>query len=370
MSWVKRTLAPALGSGIGPAIVALLLGLAACSEGCAHELPVTASSSDEDSHGMSAEQLEQLLWPSTDDRWEPIPEREKVALEKLVVELLERAEAGYFGAARVARVQRLLADTGLELRVVELRSDKAGPNVGDDQVGESLWVLTEPADDRRGRGSYVVRLGELDPRRRGGVEHLLQAPHSRFDKYSGVVALGLFVERDIGVQPPRALFVNSSHRYRKLDGSRVRLEPHGRNPADAAHQAQHPFARVTARALRERRIAVVQVHGFERDFTIGDPEVIVSSGVMRPSKASEGTVRRLRQAFPQLAIAHYGLDTVRLGGETNMQGQAARTEKRCFVHIETAESLRKQLLDDRAARRRFAAAVFGADGEELRGGCR
>jgi hypothetical protein len=315
---------------------------------------------------MTVEQLEDLLWPDTKDRWNPVPERELVALENLVVVLLERAEVGYFGAARVGRVQRLIAEAGLELRVVEVELP-AGEGM---RSVETLWVLIEAADDRRGRGTYVFRIGALEPRRRGRVEHLLEAPHSRFDKHSGTIALGLFIERDVGVQPPRALFVNSSHRYRQFDGSRMRLEPATRNPADAAHRADHPLARATALALRERPIVVVQLHGFERDLEIGDPEVIVSSGVIDPSKTSAATRARLREAFPDSSIAHYGVDTERLGGETNVQGRAARIERRCFIHIETSESLRDQLRRDREARRRFAAAVFGADGEELRGGCK
>jgi hypothetical protein len=356
MSWTKRGLAPAFG--------AVMLGLAACSEGgCAHELPVTVAPTDTI---MTVEQLEDLIWPDTKDRWNPVPERELVALEKLVVALLERAEAGYLGAAQVGRFQRLIAEAGLELRVVEVQLP-AGEGM---RSVETLWVLIEAADDRRGRGTYVFRIGALEPRRRGRVEHVLQAPHSRFDKYSGTIALGLFVERDVGVQPPRALFVNSTHRYRQFDGSRVRLVPATRNPADAAHRTDHPLARATASALRERPIAVVQLHGFERNFEIGDPELIVSSGVPRPSKTSAATRDRLREAFPDSSVAHYGVDANRLGGETNVQGRAARTERRCFIHIETCESLRQQLRSDREARRRFAAAVFGADGEELSGGCK
>jgi hypothetical protein len=340
-----------------------MLGLAACSEGCVRELPVTVPSRDVE---VSVEQLEDLLWPVTEDRWRPVPERELVAIEKLVSVLLGRAESGYLGATQVGRVQRLLIESGLELRVVELGLEHGH--------SESLWVLTEPADDRRGRGSYVFRVGKLDPRadqRLGDrVEHLLQAPHSRFDKYTGKIAVGLFVEREIGVKPARALFVNSSHRYRQLDGTRTRQAQAELNPADAAHQPNHPFARATALALHKHPLAVVQLHGFERDLTIGDPDVIVSSGVRRPSETSEGTLRRLREAFPDLAMAHYGVDVERLGGETNEQGRAARTERRCFVHIETSEPLRKLLRSEREARRRFAAALFGADGEELRGGCK
>ncbi|PRQ07696.1 hypothetical protein [Enhygromyxa salina] len=352
---------------------AAAVGLAACCVGwvgCVHEPPVTASPGARASmeETLTVEQLDDLLWPKTDDRWEPVTERELVALESLVVMLLERADAGYFGAAKLARAQRLLAETGLELRVVEVRLDPNGALEGE-SPSESLWVLSEPPGDRRGRGSYVFRVGELEPRRRGRIEHLLQAPHSRFDKYTGEIALGLFIERDIGVQPPRALFVNSTHRYRQFDGTRELLVPPERNPADAAHQADHPLARATALALRNRRLALIQLHGFERDLVNDDPEVIISSGALRPSEASEGVLGRLRAAFPNLQIAHYGVDAARLGAETNVQGQAARTARRCFVHVEMSESLRQQLRTDRAARRRLAAALFGADNQELRHGC-
>ncbi|KIG13940.1 hypothetical protein DB30_07435 [Enhygromyxa salina] len=351
-------------------MAALLLALVSLSEACLHEVPVTEPASDHAAleETLNVEQLEQLLWPKTQDRWDPVTERELVALEDLVVTLLERAETGYFGPAKLARVERLLAVTALELRVVEVRLDPNG-NTSGDQQGEPLWVLSEPAHDRRGRGAYVFRIGQLDPRRRGGVEHLLQAPHSRFDKHTGALALGLFVERHVGVQPARALFVNSSHRYRQFDGTRDPVVPPSRNPADAAHRVDHPLARVTAVALRKRPIVVVQLHGFERDSALADPEMIISSGERHPSEASEGVLRRLRAAFPKLSIAQYGVDANRLGGETNVQGEAARTAGRCFVHVEMAETPREQLLADRAARRRFAAALLGADKKELRRGC-
>ncbi|PRP94457.1 hypothetical protein ENSA5_40760 [Enhygromyxa salina] len=349
----KSGLAPALGA-------ALVLGLAACSEGCTHELPVSDPLAE--SQRMTLEHVNDLLWPRAEDNWQPLSEGQLLGLEKLITLLLHRAEAGDMSAVDLRRAHTYAALVGVELRTIELELDGRS---------ERFWALTEPADDRRGRGSYLIRVGSLSPpageRRPRRVEHLLQAPHSRFDKYSGKIALTLFLEREVGVQPPRALFVNTVHRHRQVDGSRVRRAD---NPADAAHQFDHPIARATAAALRKHPLVLVQLHGFERIAESGDPDVIVSSGIESPRPASAGVLRRLRVALPEFPMGHYGVDTDRLGALSNVQGQAARDARRCFVHIETSESVRQALRTDRGARRRFSAAVFGGDAGEFRGGCK
>lgn len=331
---------------------ALVLALAACAEGCAHEraridplIEVQTASLD---------QLEHWAWPSEDDRWRPLAEHQLIALEQLVTMLIREAEGGHLSTARRREAGVLAKLVGVELRQATIELD--GQRV-------QLWVVSEPADDRRGRGTYVMRLGPLA---RDGVELLLQAPHDRFDKRTGALALRLLLEGDAG--SVRAVFINSAHRYRQLDGSRERRKPAEANPADPAHNPEHPLARTTARVLEQSELVVVQLHGFARSAEAGDPDLIVSSGVVRPHRVSAAMVERLRVAMPEHPCGHHGIDTDRLGGRRNVQGRAARAARRCFVHLELSEQLRTRLLDDRDLRRRFASALPGA--AEDRHGCR
>ncbi|MFO7567070.1 MAG: hypothetical protein R6X02_30780 [Enhygromyxa sp.] len=328
-----------------------MLTLSACAEGCVHDRRGDPLA---ELHQPKVEELEGWLWPDRDDAWRPLAEQQLVALEQLVDLLIAEAETGRLSRAQRRRATRLAARVGVELRRATVEVD--GRPI-------ELWVVSEPADDRRGRGSYLIRLG---PRSAGGAELLLQAPHSRFDRRTGALALQLLLEGD--AEAVRAVFINSAHRYRKADGSRVKLERPEANPADAAHNPEHPLARATARVLASRELVLVQLHGFARSTAAGDPDLIVSSGAERPSRASTATVVRLRAALPEHPCGHHGVDTDRLGAHRNVQGHAARARERCFVHLELSEGLRVRLLDDRELRRRFARAL--PSGEELGDGCR
>lgn len=336
--------------------VTLLLALAACGPGSKHEPP--ASELAEATANMQLTELEQLLWPKKSEHWWPPSEQQQAALDELVTVLLGHARRGRMSKRQRRHVTKLAIVAGLELHTIALEHDGRV---------EPLWALIEALEPRRGRGSYVFRLGPIEPRR-PSTEYLLQAPHSRHDKHTGTIALSLFAEAD--GRPARALFVNSVHRYAQADGTRGKREPARANPADPAHREDHPFARATARVLKAYDLAIVQLHGFERDEQANDPEIIVSSGRLQPTTADSGTLVRLRQMFPELAVAQFGVDTDRLGATTNVQGQAARTLRRCFVHIEAGEAVRENLRNDRDARRRFAAALLGGSVRELRGGCR
>jgi hypothetical protein len=355
--------------------------------------------------------------PTQSERWQPLDERRLVALERLVCLLLDAAADARLTGERRRRALALAAYVGAELREVTIEID--GREL-------SLWLVHEPIADRRGRGTYLIRLG---PAPRGQVELLLQAPHSRFDRKTGAIALRLLLEGQPGA--PRALFLNSVHRYRQLDGTREPDPTPEQNPADAAHNPEHPLARATAAALAERELVVVQLHGFRRrapapepesataaptraqaeseraparastrtpvepqphapgsspdprpnesppdpsarldpQHAAGDPAVIVSSGRPRPERASAAAHARLQRALPEHRCEHHGVETERLGALTNVQGRAAHRVGRCFVHVELDEHLRERLLADPALRHRFAAALLDGASEEARGGC-
>lgn len=337
----------------------LALGLALSLVGCgsgARERMIGEPAVDKTNLGVT--ELEGMLWPKVPDQWRQLSEAQADALEELVTTLLRHARRGGMTEAHERRVEELASRAGMELHTISLEHEG---------WAETLWVLLEPEEDRCGRGSYVFRVGELEgdgPR----TEYLLEAPHVRFDRHTGIIALYLFAEGD--TRAARALFVNSVHRYAQADGTRGKREPSHANPADAAHREDHPLARTTARALRDHPLALIQLHGFEHDAAANDPDMIISSGRHEPTRATSGTLVRLQSKFPELRIGHFAVDTARLGATTNVQGHAARDARRCFVHIEASEAVREQLRKDRGARQRFAHALFGGDRQEFRGGCR
>lgn len=332
----------------------VMVGLAACSEGCSSQpLPVSEPAFEE--QPMSFSELDELLEASSNGRWRPLPEHQLFAIEHVVSMVLGQAKHAGLGPGQARRAAKLAAVAGLELRSIVI--DHEGHS-------EVLWLLREPDDDRRGRGTYLIRLGELD----GGadVELLLQAPHTRYDKFTGTIALALFFDGGAHLRP-RALFLNSLHRYVQEDGTRKKREPPEANPSDPTHREDHPLARATAQVLADHQLAVVQLHGFDRSPAAGDPDMIVSAGSKRPHAAVLAMAERLRAGLAEVPIGVYGIDSGRLGAETNVQGMAARTSARCFVHLELSQDLRVRLRDEQAVRASFAIAVFGADAQVLRG---
>jgi len=328
------------------------LGLAACSDACVHERSDHSHEPLVERQQMSFADLEARLWPTEPDAWRPLGETQLGALEQLVCLLVEQAVSK--GSRRRPRALQtrqalILAKlAGVELHAVSLAYE--GRQV-------ELWVVVEPSSDRRGRGSYLIRRGPAEP---DALEWLVQAPHSRFDKYTGAIALRLFIEDD--ARSARALMTNSAHRYRQLDGSREPRPAPMDNPADAAHNPEHPIARVTAALLSAHELALVQLHGFSRSAAAGDPELIVSASAEQPSPASAAILDRLRVELPGRTVGHYGVDTQRLGGLANVQARSSRAVRRCFIHVELSHTLRKQLLNDRELRSRFARAALATEG--------
>jgi hypothetical protein len=375
-----NTLAAALFEG-------LLTGLAS---GCAH--PARLDEVWRRAEPASLADLDAWVWPNPDDHWRPVQAAEQGALERLIALLIRSAPHAVASHASSQPLRRrratdlaaaLAKAAGVELRQLELALEtQTQPQTQPQTHRVDLWLVTEPPDDRRGRGTYVVRLGRVGPR--DAPEILVQAPHSRFDRGTGALALRLLVEPS--PPAPRAVFLNSAHRYRQLDGTRTRRSPPERNPADAAHNPDHPLACVTASLLAHRDLSVVQLHGFGRRepprqiardvqarpaaVHAPEPDLIVSAGAARPSPASAAIVERLRATVPEHRCAEFGIDHDRLGGQTNVQAQAARATGRCFIHLELSAPLRQALLEQPELRRRFAAAIFDPGARERGHGCR
>ncbi|MFV8754257.1 hypothetical protein ACNOYE_27245 [Nannocystaceae bacterium ST9] len=285
---------------------------------------------------LDAVELATLLWPvRAEGRWVPLPGEQRLALEELVVLLLEYAETGELDrrARRSARSLALAAK--VELSAVE---------VG----GVSLWLVSESADRVRGAGAYLIRLGPTAPL-------VLSAPHVFHDQGTGDIALALLLEARAPSSTPRAIFVNDVHRHRQLDGRKIDRRD---NPADSAHAHEHPLAATTRRVLERLPLAIIQLHGYGGELLAGEPVAILSSGGHRPSRYVRNVAISLRRGLPELPIGLYGVDADRLGGTTNIQAQAARELGRCFLHVELSRPLRDRLVAEPDLRARWGPALL------------
>lgn len=314
----------------------LLVGAAACGSSCEHA-SVSARDRLNEPEQLDERALAQRLWPvGAKGSWQPIGEQGQLALEGLLVILLDNAEVGELAIHERRRATKLARMAGLELAAIEIG-------------GVRLWVASEAADDVRGRGAYVVRRGPASPL-------LLSVPHSFHDIGTDEIGLALLLRS--GEVVVRGLFVNTVHRHRQADGRKIDLDD---NPADAAHAPDHPLARATRRAMKRAELALIQLHGFS--LLPHDPAVILSSGTRKPSPYVEAVAGSLRAAMPEFPIGVFGIDASHMGGLENVQGQAARELGRCFVHVEIGRELRDRLVEDEALRDELARGLLVAPKE-------
>lgn len=229
-------------------------------------------------------------------------------------------------------------------------------------AGRRYLAAVEQPNRRGGGGAYVVRVptGEAPV---GAV--ILQAPHGFYDLGTETIALEMLLSEG---DWPRALFVNTMHRYLGADGVRRKR---ANSPADPCHSDTHLLAVATAAAVAAQpRVEVIQLHGFgdasgdkEDGATGPQPAAIVSAGLPdAPTVRSRLIAARLRDALG-VEVALFPVDTDRLGATTNVQGRVIHAHTRTngpgaeFIHIEMSASLRQWLRNDPAARALLATAL-------------
>lgn len=216
------------------------------------------------------------------------------------------------------------------------------------EIGGRRYLAAREVMERRGGGgAYVVRVED-------GAPVILEAPHGFFDLGTERIALAMLLESEGW---PRALFVNTVHRYLGADGvKRKRAE----SPADPCHSAGHLFAVATAAAVEVvPGVEVVQLHGFGDDEAAeGMPAVIVSGGLSDAATPRARVVAARLRGGLGVEVGLYPVDTDRLGATTNVQGRAIRgREGASFVHVEMSAGLRQRLRGDAAARARLVEAL-------------
>lgn len=339
----SKGLSGGTGEGVGPWLLlgALVTGCCAPQPGASEAAaPVAAAvepgpvvpSGAEEFVVIDVEEARRRLWP------EPAP----------------RAYVAADAATQVALaglVRAMLATPGLAPSALAGAAQAAGFAVEGWTIGGRRYLAArELADRRGGGGAYLVRVDESAP-------VILEAPHGFFDLGTERIALEMFLAGDTW---PRALFVNTVHRYLGADGVKRRQAD---SPADPCHSAGHLLAVATAAAIEVLPgVEVVQLHGFGDDeAAAGMPEAIVSGGLAEAATPRSVAVAERMRAGLGVAVAVFPVDTDRLGATTNVQGRAVRgREGASFVHVEMSAGLRQRLRSDAVARARLAEALRGA----------
>ncbi len=208
--------------------------------------------------------------------------------------------------------------------------------------GAKGWLLSEKEDEQRGRGVFFIKDGE------GKV--FLQAPHSFFDKGTGLIVSSLIEENDFA-----GAAWNTVPRYA--------LQNNYKGPADTqAHDRNYfvAFARAFARCRKVSHL--VQLHGFaakKRKTDAGKRAgAIVSGGTRTPRALLFTVVVALKLRLPKPVLL-YPLEVKELGATKNVCGSTLRRlSHNGFVHIELNGNLRKELITDAKLRSKLANGLI------------
>lgn len=200
-------------------------------------------------------------------------------------------------------------------------------------------VLSEAADDCKGRGTYLVREG-------GDVQPFaVTAPHRGADQHTGTLAADLFLESRAA-----AAAWNSAPRNPQADC------PHA---LDLARERHHPFtAFALAFARQHPEGLVVQLHGFDRqnrnEAAAREAGVILSNGTRVPDARLLDLADCLSGSLAPHIARVFPVETGELGALGNAQGKALRGAGFAgFVHLELSAELRRDLVSDDTLRTRF-----------------
>lgn len=325
--------------------LALVSLLGAC--GPSHQAPAPAPPPPiaDAARTLTVDEAAQALWRfDTSPAWRDLAARERLALQSLVVALLEAAPSG-----------ALPSDASTSAAALGMRLERW------QVAGRSHWVLQERDDRRRGAGAYVFAVGAPTP---PGPWVLLESPHAYHDLNTGRIGAAMYFTPPAG-PAPRAFFTNTVHRYSTPTGERV---PSKDAPADACHNPFHPLALATLAVARAKpTVTVVQLHGFangsggDEDESSPPPQVsaVVSAGHKdAPTPLSQAVAARLKAQLGD-GVMLFPTDIRLLGATTNVEMRAIDPlPDTRFLHLELSATLRDQLLRDPARRDALASTLF------------
>jgi hypothetical protein len=200
-------------------------------------------------------------------------------------------------------------------------------------------LLREQLRDRRGAGAYVVRTGSTSTL-------VVQAPHTFYDEGTFPLACDMFQRTQA-----RALFINTTHRYKSAADDR-----NGEHPADVAHAPDSIFLAMTEGLVTAiPTVDVIQLHGFQNRET--SARAVVSAGERRPGSALVARARTNLEAVVGPRVLAYPEDTNELGATTNVEGMTVRRSGGRFLHVEMDGELRRALVADISLRARALDAL-------------
>ncbi len=289
----------------------LAIGVATTAA-CAHVAPSIPR------RALSVDEATRTLWPEqVSAAYQPPTEEQRRALGQLISELWAGVAPG--PAHELATLAEH-AGMVLELWTIEQRP---------------TWVVREPANEPHGLGIYLIR-AEAQPH---GRAILLQAPHVYFDLQTQSIAADMFWATDAPAEI-HGLFTSSTHRFQR-EGKRKKRRF---NPADVAHNAEHPFQTATSAVIARGPVVVIQLHGFDGERRDATVHAIVSAARPEGSTPESSRVATTLATTLGVAVARFPEDTSSLGGLDNVQGRlvAATTSAR-FVHVELELALRNRL---------------------------
>lgn len=269
---------------------------------------------------FALEEAESALWPGETQAVYRVPtEEQRRALDALISKLWDGVAPGP-------------AD---ELRAL---ADRAGMTLELWTIGDRVtWVVREPAGAQYGRGSYLVNAA---PRPRRPI--LLQAPHVYFDRRTQSIAAAMYWAADARPEL-HGLFTNSIHRFQHEGTERKKRRF---NPADVAHNSEHPYQTATAAVLELGPVVVLQLHGFDGDYVGSKVSAIVSAAKPEGSTPESAIVALTLAETAGIKVSKYPEDIKALGGLDNVQGRlVSGSPSARFVHVELELSVRKRLRD-------------------------
>ena len=167
----------------------------------------------------------------------------------------------------------------------------------------------------------------------------VEVPHPAFDLHSELFGLDLFRQT-----PGAVLIMAGAHR--RADGNR----------ADVAHDPDSMF-QVMASNLVGRGLPQVQLHGFDNASAPGY-DIVLSTG----ATAAGNPALRLGKGLRAVGLATceaWAQVCAGLEGNTNVQGQLAKTSGTVFLHVEMSRTVRDSSVFRSIVGKALAAAQLG-----------
>ena len=208
-----------------------------------------------------------------------------------------------------------------------------------------ITYFQEMETHQRGKGFFAIRESEnLKP-------WLIQAPHSKSDRYTGEIVDLMFNEGAF-----KAAMWNSVSRKTQVAGELGRLK------ADMAHLRGTYWQTLTEVFARQYHAGrIIQIHGFSqsnRNTKAGrDSDIILSAGHHHPPEWVQAVAQCVKTSF-KAKISVFPYDVSELGATTNVQNRLLqRLGFKGFLHIELSLPMRQELKKNKVLRESLVRCI-------------